>query len=303
MNFQQVRAFCTIVSEGSFSRAAERLGLTQPTISAQIQSLEKGLRSRLFERSAQGISLTQAGQEFHKYALQLIDLTGRAEQAMEELQGLTRGRLELGASTVPGQYLLPRALAIFKSRTPGVQVSLHVSNTQEIRHGVREGRFELGMVGEKVRDERLTYAPITEEHLRVVMRPEHPLAGRATLTLEEFRAQPLIIREWGSGTRATLEHAVAGRGGEPPSQEIFLELSSAEAIKTAIRSVDAVAVLSEWSVQEEERLGLLKTAAIEGVDLSRSIYLTWRSHGYLSVATEAFVRFLREEYLQQARDR
>src|SRR5687767_2331147 len=108
MNFHHVKAFCTIVAEGSFSRAAERLHLTQPTISAQIQSLEKQLHTRLFERSAQGISLTQAGKEFHPYAIQLLELSERTEQAILELQGLTRGRLELGASSVPGHYVLPR---------------------------------------------------------------------------------------------------------------------------------------------------------------------------------------------------
>ena len=122
MNFQHVKSFCYIVSEGSFSRAAERLGLTQPTISAQIQSLEKGLHTRLFERSAQGISLTQSGRVFHNYALQIMELTSRAEQAMDELQGMTRGRVELGASTVPGHYVLPQALALFKSSAAGVHV-------------------------------------------------------------------------------------------------------------------------------------------------------------------------------------
>lgn len=297
MNFQHVRSFCAIVSEGSFSRAAERLGLTQPTISAQIQSLEKGLHTRLFERSAQGISLTQSGRVFHNYALQIMELTGRAEQAMDELQGLTRGRVELGASTVPGHYVLPQALALFKAKATGVHVSLEVSNTQEVRHGVREGRFELGMVGERVRDERLTYTPVVRDRLRVVMRPEHPLAGKERLTLEEFRRQPLIVREVGSGTRATLEHAVAVQGLDPAGQQVFLELSSAESIKTALRSVDAVAVLSEWAVKDEERMGLLHTADLEGVDLSRELYLAWRAHGYLSVASEAFVKFLREEFL------
>src|SRR5437868_2521193 len=96
MNFQHVRAFCAIVAEGSFSRAADTLHLTQPTVSAQIQALEKTVGTRLFERSAQGISLTQAGRLFHGYATQLLEMAGRAQEAMEHLQGLARGRLELG---------------------------------------------------------------------------------------------------------------------------------------------------------------------------------------------------------------
>ncbi len=303
MNFQHVQAFCTIVAEGSFSRAAERLHLTQPTISAQIQSLEKTLGTRLFERSAQGISLTQAGRTFHPHALQMLELSRRAEQAIEELQGLSRGNLEIGASTVPGHYLLPAALALFKERAPGVEVHLSVSNSQDVRHGVREGRFELGLVGERVRDERLAYEPIARDRLLVAMGPGHPLADRETLSPQDLMGERLVMREYGSATRATLERALSTAGLPPHDLRVWLELGSAEAVKMAVRAVDALAVLSEWSVRDEARLGLLKVVPLAGVDLERELYLVWRAHGYLSVASEAFVRFLKEEYLGEAGSR
>lgn len=296
MNFHHVKAFCTIVSEGSFSRAAEHLHLTQPTISAQVQGLEKALGTRLFERSAQGISLTQAGRVFHPYALQMLELSERAVQAMDELQGLSRGHLDLGASTVPGHYLLPRALARFKQSRPGVEVRLVVLNSQEVRSGVREGRFELGVVGERVRDERLTYVPLVRDHLVVCMRPEHPLAARQQLSPPDLTGQELVMREHGSATRATFERALTAAGVSPHELSVLLELGSTEAIKMAVRSVNALAVLSEWSVKDEERLGLLRTARLNGADLDRDLYLTWRTHGCLSVASEAFVQFLRDEY-------
>lgn len=296
MNFQHVKTFCTIVAEGSFSRAAERLHLTQPTISAQIQALEKSVRSRLFERSAQGISLTQAGKVFHPYALQILELSERTMEAMLELQGLERGRLEIGASTVPGHYVLPATLARFKARKPGIEVSLTVSNSQTVRNAVREGELELGMVGERVRDERLAFEPLVRDQLVVVLRPQHPLAGRTSLTPAELSSQPMVMREYGSATRATLERALEEAGVSVESLQVLLELGSAEAIKMAIRSIDAVAVLSEWSVKDEVALGLLKTVPLEGPGLSRDLYLIWRAHGFLSAASEEFVRFLREEF-------
>jgi len=298
MNFHHVKAFCTIVSEGSFSRAAEKLHLTQPTISAQIQSLEKSLRTRLFDRSAQGISLTQPGRVFHPYALQLLELSERAEQTMDGLQGLKHGKLDVGASTVPGHYLLPQALAQFKAAHPGLEVSLTVSNSQDIRNGVREGRFELGTVGERVRDERLDYEELAQDRLVVVMRPEHPLAGRASLRAAELAGEPLVIREHGSGTRSALERGLATAGLSTADLCIFLELSSIEASKLAIRSADALAVLSEWSVREEARLGLLHVAALEGVTVERDLFLVKRAHGFLSVASEAFLSFFRQ-YLKE----
>jgi DNA-binding transcriptional LysR family regulator len=293
MNFHHVKAFCTIVSEGSFSRAAEKLHLTQPTISAQIQSLEKALLTRLFERSAQGISLTEPGKVFHPYALQLLELSGRAEQAMDELQGLKHGRVEVGASTVPGHYLLPQALSRFKQEHSGLEVALTVGNSQEIRNGVREGKFELGMVGERVRDERLSYERLAQDRLVVAMRPTHVLAARKSLRPEDLAGQPLIIREYGSGTRSALERGLAASGLTVTDLKIFLELSSIEAIKMAIRSVDALAVLSEWSVRDEARLGILHVASLEGIEEARDLYLVKRTHGFLSVASEAFVAFFR----------
>jgi len=298
MNFHHVKAFCTIVSEGSFSRAAEKLHLTQPTISAQIQSLEKGLRTRLFDRSAQGISLTQPGRVFHPYALQLLELSERAEQTMDELQGLKHGKVEVGASTVPGHYLLPQALAQFKAAHPGLEVTLTVSNSQDIRNGVRDGRFELGMVGERVRDERLAFEQLAQDRLVVAMRPEHPLSGRTSLRAAELVGEPLVMREHGSGTRSALERGLATVELSTAELNVFLELSSIEAIKMAIRSVDALAVLSEWSIRDEARLGLLHVAALEGVMVERDLFLVKRAHGFLSVASEAFLAFF-HTYLKE----
>ncbi|MBM3458885.1 MAG: LysR family transcriptional regulator [Armatimonadetes bacterium] len=300
LNFQHVRAFCAIVAEGSFSRAARQLQITQPTISAQIQLLEKALDARLLERSAQGVQLTAAGQTFHPYALDLLATVARAEEAMNELAGVARGRLELGASSVPGHYLLPRALVLFKQRHPGVDLRLVVSNSQEIRTQVREGVLELGLVGERVRDERLTFTLAVEDELVVVMRPDHPLAGSGELAPDVLRECPLLLREYGSATRATLERALEAGQQNTDDLNILLELGSTEAIKSAIRTVDAVAILSRWTVQEEVRLGVLRAVPMVGLDLRRELYLVARAHGMLSSAGRAFLRFLREEYLPES---
>ena len=297
MNFQHIRAFCAVVNEGSFSRAAEKLQLTQPTISAQIQGLEGTLHARLFERSAQGIALTAAGRTLLPYARQMLELSERTTQALEQLGGLEWGELLLGASSVPGHYVLPRAVTLFKQAHPGIEVHLGVSNSQEVRAGIRDGRYELGMVGEQVRDERLAFEPVVHDHLLVVMRPEHPLADQKSITVQELAEQPLVVREHGSATQATLDRALSDAGLDARQLKLFLELGSVEAMKQAIRAADLCAVLSEWSVQDEVRLGLLRAIPLEGVDLRRDLYLVWRAHGYLSVASEAFVRFLREEFL------
>ncbi len=295
MNFHHVRAFCTIVSDGSFSRAADTLHLTQPTISSQIQALERAVGARLFERSAQGIKLTQAGQVFYDYAVQMLELAGRAEQAMGELQGLQRGKLDLGASSVPGHYILPAILARFKDAAPAIDIRLVVANSHDVRNGVRSGDFELGLVGERVRDEKLAYEPLLEDRLVAVVRPEHPLAGRDGVTLADLEAAPHVTRELGSGTRATFERAITKGGLAPERLRVVLELGSTEAVKRALRAVDAVAVLSEWSVKVEQQCGTLCALPILDLEIERNFYLVRRAHGYLSVVSERFQSFLQSE--------
>jgi len=294
MNLQHVKTFCAIAAEGSFSHAADVLHLTQPTISAQIQALETQVGARVFERSAKGISLTQAGSVFHEYALQILELVERTEQAMDELRGLARGRLDVGASTIPGHYLLPRALAEFKQKIPTVEISLTVGNSHDIRMGVRDGGFELGVVGEQAREPRLAYEALTSDRLVAVVATTHPLASRAEITVAELVRQPMVMREHGSGTRGSFNRALQQAGFDPHALEILLELGSNEAVKSAVRAVPAVAVLSEWCVRDEVSQGLLKALPVRDLDLGRRFWLVRRANGYLSVASESFVTFLRE---------
>jgi DNA-binding transcriptional LysR family regulator len=296
MNFHHVRAFCRIVAEGSFSRAADTLHITQPTISAQVQALEQHLGTRLFERSAKGIALTQAGRVFHDYAEQMLELAERAEEAIQQLRGLARGRLELGASTVPGHYILPAALAAFKAQHPAIEITLCVANSHDVRQAVRDARLEIGLVGEHVRDERLAFEPLIRDELVFVVRAEHPLA-EARPDLETLLRQPFVTREYGSGTRSTFEKALQKHGIAAEKLPVVLELGSTEAVKAAIRTIDAVAVLSRWSVADERRLGLLHEIPCPEFEITRSFYLVWRANGYLSVAAETFLAYLRNDHL------
>jgi len=298
MNWQHVRTFCAIAVEGSFSAAAEALHLTQPTLSAQMQALERSLGGRLFERGPKGVKLTEAGEVFHEYALQLVELMERAEQAMADLRGLARGRLRAGASTVPGHYLLPGALAAFKVEAPQVELSLRVGNSQDIRAGVRSGELDLGVIGDPKPDARLSLAPLVNDHLVAVVTPQHPLARRRAISRADLLAHPFVSREPGSGTRATLWRALEQAGVDARKLSILLELGSNEAVKMAVRATDSVAVLSEWCVHDEVDQGLLTALPVSDLDLERRLWLVWRGKGYLSVASEAFIRHLRRYVAQ-----
>lgn len=297
MNFPQLEAFRAIVLEGSFSRAAEKLGLTQPTISAQIQSLERSVGVRLIDRSAQGVSLTQAGQVFLPYANQLLSTAIQAQDALQGLIGMTHGHLDLAASSVPGQYLLPPALSEFKERYPGIRVTLTASNSHEVRRLLRDGHTELGFVGDCLRDDRLIHETITRDELVVVMRPGHPLCGRKSISVTELLAHPLVLRERGSATRSTLERALTEAGGSIENASVHLELGGSEAVRLALRAADVLAVVSNWAVRDDVERGWLCRTRLEGIDLTREIFVVRRVHGDLSIAGKSFLEFVRTVFL------
>lgn len=296
MNLRHLRTFRVIVSERSFSRAAERLGLTQPTVSAHVQELEAAVGGRLFERSAQGIALTQEGRALLGYAERILALCDEALRTIGDLQELATGDLSVAASSVPGHYFLPRPLAEFKGRFPGIGVRLTVSNSQEVRDAVRDGRVELGFLGEPARDDRLSERPVARDTLVAVVRPEHPLARRKEISLTELLAVPLIAREPGSATQRTLCRALERAGCNPAQLRIFMVLSSVEAVKQAVRAVDACAVVSVWSVADEVRHGLLRVLPVHDAALERYLYAVWRAHGHLAAPSSAFLDHLAEAH-------
>jgi DNA-binding transcriptional LysR family regulator len=151
-------------------------------------------------------------------------------------------------------------------------------------------------VAEQVRDERLAFEPLVRDEMVFVVRAEHPLA-EAQPALEVLLQQPFVTREYGSGTRSTFEKALQKWGHPAETLRVLLELGSTEAVKAAIRTVDAVAVLSRWSVADECRLGLLKEVRVPGLQITRDFFLVWRANGYLSVAAETFLQYLRHRHL------
>lgn len=292
MNLQQLRTFYTITREGSFSRAAERLHLTQPTISAQIQALEKQLKTRLFDRTNQGSRLTEAGEILARYARQVLELLDEAETSVQQLKELSTGRIRVIASSVPGNYLLPGRLAAFKSRYPGIEIVLEVTNSASVRRSIRAGEFELGVVGERDEQSQVTYRQVAEDELTPVARAAHPLARRSSLPAAELASWPLLLRERGSGTREVTERALAERGVRPEDLQIFMEFSTAEAMLRAVRESDAIAILSRLAVEDELSRRSIVRLNVPDLVVVRPLYLVTRTDAVLSPAARAFADIL-----------
>ena len=212
VDLRQLEIFVKVAELGSFSKAADALFLTQPTVSEHIQSLEDELGVRLLDRLGRGAAVTKGGALLQGYAQRLLALSREARQAMESFQGRMSGELLVGASTIPGEYILPALIGRFKEKFPDIAITLLIGGSQAVTEWVAEGRAEVGVVGARSGHRGIEFRELLPDDIVLIVGAAHPWHGRKQVTLEELRAEPLLLRERGSGTRAALEAALTQAG-------------------------------------------------------------------------------------------
>jgi len=218
MDLRRLEIFAKVAELGSFSRAAEALFLTQPTISEHVRALEDELGVQLLDRLGRGATPTRAGQLLLGYARRMLTLSREAHQALERFQGRMSGELVVGGSTIPGEYVLPALVGQFKAKYPDISISLLIGSTRQVSDWLDEGRVEVGVVGARPAARTLAARELMADELVVVVAATHPWARRGTITLADLQTAPMVVRERGSGSRDAVEHAlheagIAPRGG------------------------------------------------------------------------------------------
>src|SRR5574337_1711373 len=178
MDLHVLELFCRIVESGSFSKAADAMYLTQPTVSGHMKKLEKNAGVRLLDRLGHRATPTKAGALLYPYAKRILALRQEAQQAIDEFKGGLKGELILGASSIPGGYLLPPLIGPFRASYPDISVVLKVSYSKEIIEAVIEGVYEVGAVGAQFDDGRLDYRTFAEDEMVLIVPPSHPWASR-----------------------------------------------------------------------------------------------------------------------------
>jgi len=294
INFHQLFIFYAVASHHSFSRAAEALEITQPAVSIQIQELEKSLGATLFHRRTPGLRPTEIGETVFSYAQQIFSLSDKLLQTIDELHGLQSGRLTLGASTTPGEYVLPLAVGQFRRDHPGIQVNLHIANTRSIVQSIQNREIDLGMVGERPDQpsEDLEFIDYMTDEIVLVAAPSHPSTQNSQLTLQEVVDLGLIIREEGSATRNTAERYFTDAKIVP---QVALSLGSNQAVKQAALAGGGIGVISRLGVTAEVKAGMLSILNVPGWDCRRPLILVRPKDRYLSPAQRAFLNFLDSE--------
>jgi DNA-binding transcriptional LysR family regulator len=284
-----LEAFAEAAERGSFTAAARHLGLTQAAVSQRIGQLEARLGVPLFRREGGGVALTNAGRRLHGYARRILDLAAEAWADVTGARREERGELVLAASSVPGQYLLPHALAAFRRQYPGVQVRVSVSDTDDALREVEQGHAHLGLVGGSGGGPHLEFRPFAHDELVVVVPAGHPWARRRRVSAAELADQPLVQREPGSGSRRCLERTLERLGIVPAALRVVLELGSSEAVKQAVLEGLGAAVLSRRAVERELEAGRLHAVRIDDLPLAREICVVRDRRRALPAAARLFL--------------
>jgi DNA-binding transcriptional LysR family regulator len=292
VNLNQLRAFVEVAERLSFSESARSLGVSQPAVTLQVRALEQQLGAELFERRHKKVSLTEAGRLLLPEARAILERWRKAADDVAAMGGQVAGRLVIGGSTTPSDYLLPPLIGAFRSANPDLTVGLDVGDSRQVVELLKQGEVEIAFVGREPKERRVECRPWASDRIVAVAPPSNPLAkASAPVTLARLIAEPLIVREKGSATRGTVEAHLSEQGITPADLSIAFELGSNEGMVNAVASGLGLAFLSEHAVRSALALGTVARLEVETLPIQRSIWLCTLSGGAPSRAAQAMIDF------------
>ena len=290
MDVHHLKVFAAVFKHKSFSRAAEELRLTQPTVSDHIRALEEELNCRLFDRLSRKVLPTKEAGGLIGRAQEIIDKTEGFRDILKELKKDLSGHLIIGASTIPGTYILPGLTALFRKRHPSVFFEIAVSDSRGIINRVLEHELLIGIVGAKLEAKQLHYEPFLGDELVAVA--SRPFEAKKNMSIGELSAFPIVMREQGSGTRREFEKILEREGIDPQRLNIVGIFGSTDAIKQAVKEGMGISIISRRSVKDELKCGLLREIKIKDADMSRRFYIITHRKRTLPLLYKTFVEFL-----------
>lgn len=263
MDLRLLEIFCAVYEERSFSRAARRLGLKQPTISGHVKALETHFGISLFDRLGREIAITRAGELLYERGRRIVELKREVAEEMDHFLDRLEGQMVVGASTIPGEYLLPGLVGDFHRAHPRLRVRIHIGDTRSVAEGVASGRYEAGFVGARMGPSSLLYERFAADRLVLIVPPEPRWRGVETISLAALGRERFVWREPGSGTRLALERRLAELGVAADVFEMVAELGSTTAVKEAVKAGVGCAFLSDLAVRTELAAGVVHQVAVD----------------------------------------
>jgi len=287
----QLRVFEAVARHSSFTRAAEELFLTQPTVSMQVKQLSKAVGMPLFEQVGKRLFLTEAGKELYQTCREVFERMSQFETAIANLKGLKQGTLRLAVVTT-AKYVIPRLMGPFCQRYPGVDVSITVTNHERIVESIAENRDDLYILSQPPEDIDVAIHPFLENPLVVLANRNHPLAQEKNIPLKRLTEEQFIMREPGSGTRRSVQSLFEEQGLE---LKVKLDLGSNEAIKQAIAGGLGISVLSIHTLALEGKDSPLAILDAENFPIEKMWYIVYPSGKQLSIIAQTFFDYLTTE--------
>lgn len=287
------KTYVKVVENHNLSRTAEELKLSQPAVSKQIQALEEMYGVLLLERSGRKLKTTTAGEALYDCALEILKAVEKTDQVMEEISESRRGRLMLGASTIPGQYILPQYLKGFKDKYTNVNILMKIADTENIFNLVAERELDLGVVGAWIPNRKVDSFTWREDELVVLVPASHRLAGQSEVGLKELTTEKWIFRERGSGTRMATEEMLTSLGVRKEELDIQVELGSTEAVVSAVEAGMGLALVSRYAAPQLARNERVVALTIAGGAARRDIHVIYPRQKNRRRTVDNFLDFLK----------
>ena len=292
MDIHHLKIFVSVYRNKSFTRASEELHISQPTISEHIKNLESSMGCRLFDRLGRSIMPTAEADVLYPRALQLLDSMAQIQEEVSATGTGIKGKLIIGASTIPGAYILPRVASSFKKKYPDVAYEILIGDSAKTIAMVLQHDILCGIVGARATSDKLTYTPLLEDELILAAAPN--VLDKKTITLEQLATIPFLQREKGSGTRQTFESFLEKNKVSTDSFNIVATLGSTSSVKQAVKAGLGASVISRIAVQQELTNGLPEEIRIKNQKLNRKFYIVRQKKRTLPPQYQAFCDHLKK---------
>ncbi len=286
------RTFLVVAEEGSISRAARKLRVSQPAVSQQMKQLEQIYRAPLFDRRRKGMALTEAGRILQRDATRIHDLIVLSRELVSDATDTQSGTLAMGASMTIAEYVVPTALALFRRLRPLVKVRLFTGNSEEIGRQVANADLLIGLIEAPLYDTRIVQRAFLDDELGAIVSPRHSLANRETVLLSDLTGDRLLVRETGSGTRTVLEEALRSEDLSLRDFSVFLESNNPQTLKALVESGYGISIMSKWAVQDAVADGRLVFVPFANRAVKRSFLMAWREEYQDDPLLTAFTQVL-----------
>ncbi|HXX53779.1 MAG TPA: selenium metabolism-associated LysR family transcriptional regulator [Thermodesulfovibrionales bacterium] len=293
MDIHHLRIFASVFRHKSFSKASEELFLTQPTVSDHIKTLEEELSCRLFDRLGRSIVPTKEADALYTHAVEIIEKADVLKEVIGQVTKEVAGELVIGASTIPGTYLIPPIIAAFRKAHPSTSFQIIVSDSKDIVGRILGHEFLIGIVGAKLTNHQIHYISFMEDEMIAVAAPS--LMKDSVIPLQDLTRIPMVMREEGSGTRREVEKILENKGVAPEEIKIAGIFGSTDAVKQAVKAGLGISIVSKFSVTDELRCKVLKEIRLKNVLMRRNFYIITHKKRTLPLVYRAFLEHIKQE--------